>query len=546
MIDMNSRKCFKGTGVSEGYGIGKAVVIKEVNLDYSDAVYSGADNECARLDSAVNAYTEATKALVEDLKSRAGEKNAEILEGHLVMLADPFMIGQMKEAVSSGSVAEEAVDTVTTMFHQIFSAAPDELTRQRATDVNDIKNSLLKILLGKEETDISSVEKGSVLVACDFTPSMTSQINPENVEAIIGEVGGVTSHSAIIARAMGIPCVLGIKNAESAFENGESVVVDAVKGEVITDPSEEDLAKYKKLKEQEQQERLMLREYINKPTVTKNGIKKAVYANIAKAEDVHNAVVNGAEGIGLFRTEFLYMDRTEAPSENEQFEAYSTVAKAMGGKEVIIRTLDVGGDKNIDYLQIEKEENPFLGLRAIRYCLKNTELFKVQLKALLRAACYGNIKIMLPLVCSVDEVIKTKELLEECKAELKEQGVQYKDDMSVGIMVETPAAVFCADELAKVADFFSIGTNDLTGYTMAADRGNREISYLYDAKNPAVLKAIEITIKSAVNAHIPVGMCGEAAADPEMIPKLVEWGLDEFSVSSSRILKTRKIICEYE
>lgn len=543
---MNSRKCFKGTGVSEGYGIGKAVVIKEVNLDYSDAVYSGADNECARLDSAVNAYTEATKALVEDLKSRAGEKNAEILEGHLVMLADPFMIGQMKEAISSGSVAEAAVDTVTTMFHQIFSAAPDELTRQRATDVNDIKNSLLKILLGKEETDISSVEKGSVLVACDFTPSMTSQINPENVEAIIGEVGGVTSHSAIIARAMGIPCVLGIKNAESAFENAESVVVDAVKGEVITDPSEEDLAKYKKLKEQEQQERLMLREYINKPTVTKNGIKKAVYANIAKAEDVHNAVVNGAEGIGLFRTEFLYMDRTEAPSENEQFEAYSTVAKAMGGKEVIIRTLDVGGDKNIDYLQIEKEENPFLGLRAIRYCLKNTELFKVQLKALLRAACYGNIKIMLPLVCSVDEVIKAKELLEECKAELKEQGVQYKDDMSVGIMVETPAAVFCADELAKVADFFSIGTNDLTGYTMAADRGNREISYLYDAKNPAVLKAIEITIKSAVNAHIPVGMCGEAAADSEMIPKLVEWGLDEFSVSSSRILKTRKIICEYE
>lgn len=543
---MNSRKCFKGTGVSEGYGIGKAVVIKEVNLDYSDAVYSGADNECARLDSAVNAYTEATKALVEDLKSRAGEKNAEILEGHLVMLADPFMIGQMKEAISSGSVAEAAVDTVTTMFHQIFSAAPDELTRQRATDVNDIKNSLLKILLGKEETDISSVEKGSVLVACDFTPSMTSQINPENVEAIIGEVGGVTSHSAIIARAMGIPCILGIKNAESAFENGESVVVDAVKGEIITNPSEEDLAKYEKLKEQEQQERIMLREYINKPTVTKNGIKKAVYANIAKAEDVHNAVVNGAEGIGLFRTEFLYMDRTEAPSENEQFEAYSTVAKAMGGKEVIIRTLDVGGDKNIDYLQIEKEENPFLGLRAIRYCLKNTELFKVQLKALLRAACYGNIKIMLPLVCSVDEVIKAKELLEECKAELKEQGVQYKDDMSVGIMVETPAAVFCADELAKVADFFSIGTNDLTGYTMAADRGNREISYLYDAKNPAVLKAIEITIKSAVNAHIPVGMCGEAAADSEMIPKLVEWGLDEFSVSSSRILKTRKIICEYE
>lgn len=290
----------------------------------------------------------------------------------------------------------------------------------------------------------------------------------------------------------------------------------------------------------------MLKEYINKPTITKSGLKKAVYANIAKAEDVHNAVVNGAEGIGLFRTEFLYMDRNQAPGEDEQFEAYSSVAKAMGGREVIIRTLDVGGDKHIPYLEIEKEENPFMGLRAIRYCLKNTELFKVQLRALLRAACYGNIKIMLPLVCTEDEVIKAKSLLDECKAELSAEGKEYKKDIKLGIMVETPAAVLVAERLAAVSDFFSIGTNDLTGYTMAADRGNNEVSYLYNSNDPAVLKAIEITVKSAKRANIPVGMCGEAAADPKMIPRLIDWGLDEFSVSSSRILKTRKLICDCE
>lgn len=544
---MDISKTYKGTAVSEGYGIGKAVVIKEADLDYSGVEYSGADNECKRLDNVVNRYTAETKTLIDSLKKEAGEKNAEILEGHLVMLADPFMIGQMKENITSSSMtAEKAVDEVCGMFYTMFSSTDDELTRQRATDVNDIKNSLLKILLGIEEVDIARVPKGSVLIASDFTPSMTSKIDPQNVEAIIGEVGGVTSHSAIIARAMGIPCILGVKDADNIFSSGESLIVDAIKGVVIASPSEEEIQKYSVLKEQEKHERLLLKEYINKPTVTKSGIKKAVYANIAKAEDVHSAVVNGAEGIGLFRTEFLYMDRAEAPSEDEQFEAYSTVAKAMGGKEVIIRTLDVGGDKHIPYLQIEKEDNPFMGLRAIRYCLKNTELFKTQLRALLRAACFGNIKIMLPLICTVDEVLKAKTLLEECKAELESKGVQFKKDIKLGIMVETPAAVFVSDELAAVTDFFSIGTNDLTGYTMAADRGNREVSYLYDSNNPAVLKAIETVIKNAKKAGIPVGMCGEAAADANMIPRLIEWGLDEFSVSSSAILKTRKIICEYE
>ena len=543
---MIKEKRFKGIGVSEGYGIGKAVVIQELKLDYSGKSFTDAETESARLDAAVKKFTAETKALISELSANAGEKNAEILQGHLAMLADPFMIGQMKDAISGGVIAEEAVDNVCNMFHMIFSSAEDELTRQRATDVSDIKTGLLKILLGVEEIDIANVEKGSILVACDFTPSMTSKINPKNVEGVIGEIGGVTSHSAIIARALGIPCILGVKDAASIIKSGDELVADAVKGEIIISPSADEKAEYSLLKEQEQKERLMLKEYINKPTVTKSGLKKAVNANIAKAEDVHNAVVNGAEGIGLFRTEFLYMDRNQAPGEDEQFEAYSSVAKAMGGREVIIRTLDVGGDKHIPYLEIEKEENPFMGLRAIRYCLKNTELFKVQLRALLRAACYGNIKIMLPLVCTEDEVIKAKSLLEECKAELSAEGKEYKKDIKLGIMVETPAAVFVAERLAAVSDFFSIGTNDLTGYTMAADRGNNEVSYLYNSNDPAVLKAIEITVKSAKRANIPVGMCGEAAADPKMIPRLIDWGLDEFSVSSSRILKTRKLICDCE
>lgn len=544
---MDNAKTYSGVAVSEGYGIGKAVVIKEARPDYSGVAFTTAEKECARLDSAVAEYTAQTKALIEALKKEAGEKNAQILEGHLVMLADPFMIGQMKENINAASVpAEKAVDEVCSMFCAMFSAAEDELTRQRGTDVNDIKNSLLKILLGIEEVDISRVPAGSVLIASDFTPSMTSKINPQNVEAIIGEVGGVTSHSAIIARAMGIPCVLGVADADNIFAPGEKLIVDALKGVVIASPSAGDIQKYTALKEQEQQERLLLKEYINKPTVTKSGVKKAVYANIVKAQDVHSAVVNGAEGIGLFRTEFLYMDREDAPSEEEQFEAYSAVAKAMGGREVIIRTLDVGGDKHIPYLQIEKEENPFMGLRAIRYCLKDTALFKTQLKALLRAACFGNIKIMLPLVCTVEEVQSAKALLIECMQELDAQGTEYKKDIKLGIMMETPAAVFVADELAAESDFFSIGTNDLTGYTMAADRGNREVSYLYDSNNPAVLKAIQRIIESAKKAGIPVGMCGEAAADRNMIPKLIEWGLDEFSVSSSAILKTRKAICACE
>lgn len=535
----------KGIGASQGYGIGKAVIITDAKLDYNHVKYTTAQAEKERLQKAVDTFIKETRALAEEVKSSAGDKEAEILEGHIVMLSDPFMLSQMQENIDGGSVAEKAVDSVCTMFIDMFSGVDDELTQQRASDVKDIKDSLLKILLGVDVINISEVPAGSVLIAKDFTPSMTGQIKKENVSAILTEVGGITSHSAILARAMGLPAVLSIDNVTTLVKNGQTVAVDGFKGKVTVEPSDEEKAEFEAKQAEYLREKESLKLYFGKQTVTKSGIKKAVYGNIGKAEDVQNVLQNSGEGIGLFRTEFLFMDRSCEPSEEEQFEAYSTVAKAMDGREVIIRTLDVGGDKDIPYLNIEKEENPFLGHRAIRYCLDNRELFKKQLRALLRSAVYGDVKIMLPLVTTLDEVRAAKELIAECSEELEAEGKQYKNT-PIGVMIETPSAVFISDLLAKEVDFFSIGTNDLTGYTMAVDRGNAQVRNLYDVFQPSVLRAIETTVKNAKAAGIQVGMCGEAAADTRLIPKLIEWGLDEFSVSPGSILQTRKTICEYE
>lgn len=534
----------KGIGVSQGYGIGKAVIIGDISTDYSNVKYTDAESEKARLQNAVDSFIGETKKLVSNIKKTVGEKEAEILEGHIVMLSDPFMISQMMENIESGSVAEKAVDTVCNMFIDMFSSVDDELTNQRASDVKDIRDSLLKSLLGVKSVDISSVPENSVLVAKDFTPSMTSQINKNNVSAIITEVGGVTSHSAILARAMGIPAVLSVVNATEIIKDGVLIIADGFKGKVITNPSDTEINDYISKQNEFLNEKESLKSYIGRETITAEGIKKAVYANIGRPEDVQNVLQNGGEGVGLFRTEFLFMDRADEPTEEEQFEAYSTVARAMNGREVIIRTLDIGGDKDIPYLHMGKEENPFLGHRAIRYCIDNPELFKKQIRAILRASVYGNIKIMLPLVTCLEEVNVAKELICECENELKISKTELKS-VELGIMIETPSAVLISDLLAKEVDFFSIGTNDLTGYTMAVDRGNANVSRLYDTFQPAVMRAIEMTIKNAKKAGIQVGMCGEAAADIKLIPKLIEWGLDEFSVSPGSILQTRKTICEY-
>ena len=535
----------KGVGASAGIGIGKVICIREQNLDYSQVQYQGAEQEKARLKQAVETFCEKTQRMAEDIRQRVGQKESEILSGQ-VMLSDPFMVSQMEDAIQSGSCAEAAVDTVCQMYIEMFSNVEDELMKQRATDIEDIKTRMLRLLLGVESVDMASLPKGTVLAAKDLTPSMTVGLQKENVSAIITEVGGKTSHSAILARALEIPAVLGIPDALQQLTDGQTAIVDGATGQVLTEPDAETLYHYTKLQEEQLRQKAMLSIYRDKPTTDASGRSYQLYANIGSVMEAQAALENGAEGIGLFRTEFLFMDRPAMPDEEEQLEAYSSVSHLMKGKEVIIRTLDVGGDKEVSYLKMGSEQNPFLGWRAIRYCLSEQPLFKTQLRALLRAGAQErNIKIMLPLVTGVQEIRAARSLLEECKQELSREGLEYDPKIALGVMIETPAAALTADLMAKEADFFSIGTNDLTQYTIAVDRGNAKVEQLYTTLHPAVLRSIRGIIHAAKQAKIPVGMCGESAADPLLIPLLMQFGLDEFSVSASSVLKTRKTISEW-
>ena len=536
----------KGVGASAGIGIGKVICIREQNLDYSQVQYQGREQEKARLKQAVETFCEKTQRMAEDIRQRVGQKESEILSGQVMMLSDPFMVSQMEDAIQSGSCAEAAVDTVCQMYIEMFSNVEDELMKQRATDIGDIKTRMLRLLLGVESVDMASLPKGTVLAAKDLTPSMTVGLQKENVSAIITEVGGKTSHSAILARALEIPAVLGIPDALQQLTDGQTAIVDGATGQVLTEPDAETLYHYTKLQEEQLRQKAMLSIYRDKPTTDASGRSYQLYANIGSVMEAQATLENGAEGIGLFRTEFLFMDRPAMPDEEEQLEAYSSVSHLMKGKEVIIRTLDVGGDKEVSYLKMGSEQNPFLGWRAIRYCLSEQPLFKTQLRALLRAGAQErNIKIMLPLVTGVQEIRAARSLLEECKQELSREGLEYDPKIALGVMIETPAAALTADLMAKEADFFSIGTNDLTQYTIAVDRGNAKVEQLYTTLHPAVLRSIRGIIHAAKQAKIPVGMCGESAADPLLIPLLMQFGLDEFSVSASSVLKTRKTISEW-
>lgn len=533
---------YKGIAGAEGIGIGKALVVCEQTLDYSHVVFSGAENETNRLQAAIAAFCEKVTAMQKKLTASVGEKQAEILNGQIMMIQDPFMTSQMQDFIAGGQCAEAAVDAVCNMYIEMFSSVEDDLTRQRATDIRDMRARLLGILLGQTEVDLSDLPPETVLVAHDFTPSMTANMQKEHIVGILSESGSKTSHSAILARSLELPAVMSVENICTVLENGDTVIVDGTRGEAVVRPAQGILEAYASKREQLKMEKQALHAFAGKKTVTADGKQLAVYANIGKPDDVPAVLQNDGEGVGLFRTEFLFMDRTALPSEEEQFAAYRAVATQMQGKEVIIRTLDVGGDKDIPYLHMEKEENPFLGHRAVRYCLDNPEIYKVQLRALLRASAYGNIKIMLPLVTTVSEVRRVRELLESIKAELRRENIKFRDNIPVGVMIETPAAAMTADLLAKEADFFSIGTNDLTQYTMAVDRGNSKVSALYSHYNPAVLRLIKQTAGAANRAGIPVGMCGEAAGDKAFIPLLIAFGLHEFSVTPAAVLPTRKTV----
>ena len=534
-----------GISASHGIGIGSIRVIKEHDLHYEAVKIEDTGAEKKRFEDAVEQFKKETAEMAEEIRKRIGSKEAEILESHLLMIDDPTMSGEMRKLIDMGQCSESAVEAVCDSFISLFSELNDEFMQQRATDVSDIKLSLLKLLLDVEDTDIRKVPPGTILVAKDLTPSMTSQIRKENVLGIITEVGGKTSHSAILARALEIPAVLSVPRITEVVKNKDTAIVDGSQGIVYINPEGDLLSRYRIQREEYLKKQTELKDFFGKETKTADGLEPQLFCNIGSPKDAEKVIECDGEGVGLFRSEFLFMDNAVMPTEEEQFNAYKEAAQIMDGKTLIIRTLDIGGDKDIPYLHIKKEENPFLGYRAVRYCLGNQEVFRTQLRAILRASAFGKVKIMLPLVSCVEELRAAKELISKIKVDLEQNGISYDRNIEVGCMIETPSASLIADLLAKESDFFSIGTNDLTQYTMTVDRGNANVSYLYSTFHPSVLRSVKHIIDSGKAAGIPVGMCGEAASDPLFIPLLLSFGLSEFSVNPALVLATRCVISKW-
>ncbi|SEG02470.1 phosphotransferase system, enzyme I, PtsI [Caloramator fervidus] len=530
----------RGIGASSGVAIGIARVIKKTS-EVEKVLIKDTQKEIERLEKAI----ELAKKEIEDLKvsskENIGEKGAEIFEAHLMILEDVEFIGAIKEKINTEFInAEYAVKLTSDEFAQIFINMDNDYFKERAADIKDIGNRIINILLGKNNNSISSIKESCIIVAHDITPSETAQMNKDLVLGMAANLGGKTSHVAILARTLEIPAVLGLGNITEVVKDGDLLILDGDNGLVLINPSQETISVYKEKQEKILLEKRELLKYKDVEIKNKLGRKVEIAANIGNPFEVDIALKYGAEGIGLFRTEFLYMDKTSMPTENEQFEAYKYVLEKMKDRLVIIRTLDIGGDKNLPYLNLEKEMNPFLGLRAIRLCLNKRDIFKTQLRALLRAGLYGNLGIMFPMISSLEELKEAKNILKEVERELEAEGVEYSKDYKVGIMIETPSSAIISDILAKEVDFFSIGTNDLIQYTLAVDRMNQNVSYLYNPNHPAILRLIKTVIDNAHKEGIWVGMCGEMAADVNMLNTLLEFGIDELSVSPPMILKLKK------
>jgi len=534
----------KGSPASEGIGLGRAIVIRESDSEISNTQVTDINTELNRFLAAVERAKEEIKEIKETAQRNLGEKNAMIFDAHLLILEDPELLNMVKENISKGMNAESALDESAKFFETILSSLEDEYMRERANDIRDVTSRVIKILSHKEEIDLKSIPSCSIVVARELTPSQTAQMNKQNVRGFVTEKGGKTSHTAIIARTYEIPAVVGIGDITSLVRDGDFLIIDGNDGTVYVNPDESLIREYEKRLEEETRKKEELRKFLQIEARTQDSRRIKLVANIAHVDETDVALKNGAEGVGLFRTEFLFMDRTEPPSEEEQFQAYKTVLEKMGERPVIIRTLDIGGDKSIPYLNIPKEENPFLGCRAIRLCLAQQDLFKVQLRALLRASVYGNLKIMFPMISCIDEIIQTKEIMKEVKTELDKEGIKYSEDFEIGIMVETPSAAIISDMLAEEVDFFSIGSNDLIQYTLVIDRTNDKVSYLYNPLHPAVLRLIKLTVDNAHKKGIEVGVCGEIASDLNMVPILIGLGVDELSVSPSKVLNVKKKIFE--
>lgn len=537
----------KGIAASKGYAIGKVFIQEHEEIVITDAKVSNVEAEKETLQKALDKSKEQLTAIKEKTLAEIGEHEAQVFEAHLTLLDDPEFTGGMLAEIESNSVnAMKAVESVTNTFVMIFDAMEDEYMKERAADIKDVSKRIIANLAGKGENALASVEENTVIVAHDLTPSDTAQLDRRKVIGFLTNIGGRTSHSAIMARTLEIPAIVGLKDITTSVKNGDTVILDGIEGICIINPEQSVIDEYTAKREKFLKEQEELKKLIEVETVTKSGKRIEVCGNIGSPADAEAVLANGGDGVGLFRTEFLYMDRDSAPTEEEQYEAYKKVLETMKGKKVVIRTLDIGGDKTLPYLPLPEEMNPFLGYRAIRLCLDRKDLFRVQIRALLRASVYGQLAVMFPMISGLEEFKQAKAFVEECKAELKAEGIAYSEDIEWGIMVEIPAAAVYADELAKHVDFFSIGTNDLIQYTLAADRMSEKVSYLYNPMHPAVLRLIKMTIDGAHKHGKWVGMCGEMAGDEAAIPTLVEYGLDEFSMSATSILTAKKIILDQE
>ncbi|MEC1336963.1 phosphoenolpyruvate--protein phosphotransferase [Bacillus velezensis] len=530
----------KGIGASAGIAIAKAYRLEEPDLTVEKKNIADAAAEVSRFDEAIVRSKEELEKIKEHALKELGQDKADIFSAHLLVLSDPELLNPVKEKISADSVnAEFALKETASMFVTMFESMDNEYMKERAADIRDVTKRVTGHLLGVEIPNPSMISEEVVIVAEDLTPSDTAQLNRQFVKGFTTDIGGRTSHSAIMARSLEIPAVVGTKAATGTIENGVTVIVDGIDGDVIIDPSSETLKKYEEKHSAYLAQKAEWAKLVNEPTVSKDGHHVELAANIGTPDDVKGVLENGGEAVGLYRTEFLYMGRDQLPTEDEQFDAYKTVLERMEGKSVVVRTLDIGGDKELPYLQLPKEMNPFLGYRAIRLCLEEQEIFRTQLRALLRASTYGNLKIMFPMIATVNEFKQAKAILLEEKEKLVEAGVTVSDDIEVGMMVEIPSTAVIADQFAAEVDFFSIGTNDLIQYTMAADRMNERVAYLYQPYNPAILRLITLVIEAAHKEGKWVGMCGEMAGDEIAIPILLGLGLDEFSMSATSILPAR-------
>ncbi|HYK73093.1 MAG TPA: phosphoenolpyruvate--protein phosphotransferase [Pseudoneobacillus sp.] len=533
----------KGIAASSGIAIAKAYEIKEPDLSFEMRKVSDVAEELERLKAALATSQMELEKIRDKANEDLGSDKAAIFEAHLLVLNDPELISPIEDKIKGEQVnAEHALKEVASMFINLFEQMDNEYMKERAADIRDVTNRVLANLLGVKVVNLSTISEEVIIIADDLTPSDTAQLNRKYVKGFTTNIGGRTSHSAIMARSMEIPAVVGTKAATTKIKNEDIVIVDGLKGEVHINPSPEVIELYKQEHIRYEEQKAEWAKLVNESTVSADGHHVELAANIGTPNDLEGVIANGAEGVGLYRTEFLYMGRNELPSEEEQYGSYKAVLEGMKGKPVVVRTLDIGGDKELPYLELPKEMNPFLGYRAIRLCLEEQDLFRTQLRALLRASIYGNLKIMFPMIATLDEFRAAKAILVEEKEKLVAEGTAVSEIIELGIMVEIPSTAILADQFAKEVDFFSIGTNDLIQYTMAADRMNERVSYLYQPYNPAILRLVKMVIDAAHREGKWAGMCGEMAGDENAIPLLLGLGLDEFSMSATSILKARSQI----